>query len=201
MPASPTPTASPPSTPAQPAPVPTTDATPSEVLTPTAILAQLDNEPGFYRPEAFVPFGRVPPFTLLADERVFYVDAGQPPGVDSERLMVVWLTPQQVAAFIQRVYDAGFARVESYTDFCLTMGSEQQECVADAATSVLRIRMPDGTLREVRNYHNFATDREALLAVRSLLADYRNDTAQSVTVERSTVFIQRALGDTSQVQV
>jgi hypothetical protein len=195
------PTVTPPAATPTVAVAPTEGAGQFDGLAPTDIVVQLDYEPGFSRPEVFVPFGRVPRFTLLADGRVFYVDSGEPPSYDSERLMQVQLSPQEAAAFLQRVLDAGFARVESYTDFCLDTGSGQQECVADAATSVLRVRMSDGTLREVKNYHDFATDREALVAVRSLLTDYRNEAAQPATPERLTAFLQRAQGDTTSLDV
>jgi len=45
-----------------------------QLLSPLDILVQQDYEPTFPSgPEAFFEFGRVPPFTLLADSTVIYL--------------------------------------------------------------------------------------------------------------------------------
>ncbi|HEU5010986.1 MAG TPA: hypothetical protein VFT66_00475 [Roseiflexaceae bacterium] len=159
------------------------------------VLVQLDYEPTFFRPEASVPFGRVPRFTLLKDGRVFYLDAGDPPSYDQERLMDATLSPDETAAFVQKIRDLGFAQLESYTDMCQTSADGQQNCVADASFSIIRVRQPDGTLREVRNYHNFANQPQVLEQIRTLLTDYRNAAAQPYQPERAALFIRVADGD------
>ena len=187
---------------AQPTAEPTVEPTAEPTAPPPAerdlsnVLVQLDYQPGFFRPEASVPFGRVPPFTLLNDGRVFYLYAGQPPSYDQEQVVQAVLSPEETAAFVQQIRDLGFERLESYTDMCQTGTDGQQNCVADASTSIIRVRQPDGALREVRNYASFANEPQVLEAIRALLTNYRNPAAQPYRPERATLFIQPATDTT-----
>jgi hypothetical protein len=169
--------------------VPTETPTESERLFSTAVLLQLDYEPTFFRPETFSPGGRVPQFTLLVDGRVFYIDPGEPPSYTSERLVWAQLQPDAVQALVQQVMDLGFERLESHTDMCGQDEQGQQVCVADAAYSILRVRMPDESLREIKNYHDFANDPAALKAIKKLLTEYRAASAQPYVPEKAALFL------------
>lgn len=161
---------------------------------PTGILLQLDYEPTFFRPETFSPGGRVPQFTLLADGRVFYVDPGEPPTYNSGRLVWAQLQPDEVGRLVQQVTDLGFEQLESHTDMCGQDDQGQQMCVADAAYSIIRVRMPDDSLREIKNYHDFANDPAALKAIRELLTGYRSTSAQLYMPEKAALFLRPATG-------
>lgn len=193
----PTATPTPPPT-ATPAPLPTVTPMPTvtDEIQPSNILVQLDYAPSFAVPWATTPFGRVPRFTLLDDGRVIYVATNESENYD-EQVMQDTLSPEETAAFVQQVRDAGFAQLESYTDFCEPGTGERRACVADASTSVIRARQPDGTLREVRNYHTFSNQPEILEAIRTMLNDYRNPAAQPYVPEQAALFISVAQGDTS----
>ena len=158
------------------APTAAVTGTPAPSPTPLAsrdILIQYDVEPTEFRPETFYPFGRVPPFTLLADGRLLYVDEGTPPE-NGEQVMEVRLSAADASTLVGQVLARGWDRLQTDTDQCRASG----ECVSDAASTILRVRAPGAPLREVRIYHDFGPDPEALRAVRSLLADYRHPAAR-----------------------
>ena len=205
LPPSATPLPSPTLTPSPlPFPTPTQNVEPSpgtaEDAVPKNVLLQLDYLPGFTRPELFSPAGRVPVFTLLDDGRVIYVDPGNPPSFGSEQVMVAQLTPKQAEELRQQVLDLGFERLESHTDMCGQQNG-QQVCVADASTSVVRVRLPSGELRAIKNYANFANDSEALGAVLKLLSEYRAPNAQPYLPERASLFLQPANSSPENVTV
>jgi hypothetical protein len=160
---------------------------------PVEVLIQLDWAGGFGPPEAAVPFGRVPAFTLLADGRVLYVDHGDPLEPNQEQLLIAQLRPDQVQALVQEVLDLGFERLESHLDQCQESDDGSSLCVADAGYSILRVRLPNGQLREIRNWHEFANDAEALLAIRGLLSDYRHPEAVPYLPDNASLFIQPIL--------
>ena len=163
-------------------------------IVPANVLIQLDYQPTYYRPETFGPAGRVPPFTLLDDGRVIYVDPGQPPDYAKQQVVLAQLTHEQTQALRQQVLDLGFERLESHTDWCEDVEGGQQICVADASYSILRVRLPSGELREISNYHDFANDPEALKAIRKLLQEYRAPGAQAFIPERATLFLKQTEG-------
>lgn len=182
-----TPTAGIPQTgeePAQPAPT----AAPGGVfsgLDAEDILIQLTYEPGFVMPEYRYSFGRTPYFTLLADGRVIYVDEAQ-----DGKVMQAQLTQEEAAALLQKVRDLGFERLESHTDMCGKLADGTESCVADVSTSVLRVRLENGSLREIRNYANFSNDPAAYEAVYNLLNDYTNPTAAVYNPRAATLFVR-----------
>lgn len=168
-------------------------------LAPTDLLLQLDYDGMFDQPEFAAPFGRVPVFTLLADGQVFYVDPGASPRQDDDRLLTAQLAPEAAVALVQQVFDAGFARLQSHLSQCGNTKDGQQLCVFDAGYSLIRARMPDGDLAELKNYGGFANDPAALEAVRGLLDGYRNPATQPYRFERATLFLQRVTNEAGNV--
>ena len=157
-------------------------------LSPLDILVQQDYEPTFFRPEAFFEFGRVPPFTLLADGTVIYVDESR--GYDQERLMKAQLSPEETVALVQQVLDLGIERLESYTEDCWDQADGTRRCVADAAFTILRVRLPEGELREVKIFAEFTPIPEVLENIRSFLTDYEHPDAEPYVPERAALFIR-----------
>jgi hypothetical protein len=172
--------------PAQPANTPA----PSGVypgLEPEDILIQLTYEPGFTLPEFRFPFGRTPYFTLLADGRVIYVDESQ-----DFQVMEVQLSPAEATALLQQVREMGFEHLESHTDMCGTMADGSESCIADASTSVMRVRMEDGSLREISNYANFSNGPVTYDAIYNLLNDYTHPQAAVYVPHAATLFVRSA---------
>jgi sulfatase modifying factor 1 len=167
----------------------TVDVSPAP-LQPANILLQLAWEGGLTRPELAFVFGRVPEFTLLADGRAFYKVPDDPPTFDRGQMMAVHLTPAERQELVQRVLDLGFEHLESYRSSCLQLPNGVCKCVSDSGESILRLRLANGELREVRNYADFANDPEALAAIRALLEEYRHPKAEPYVPEKAALFIQ-----------
>lgn len=157
---------------------------------PVEVLVQLDWEGGFTPPEVAVPFGRVPAFTLLADGRVLYLDWDDTADVFQEKLLITQLRQDETEALLQQVLDMGFARLESHLDFCMALDDGTSQCVADAGYSVLRVRLPEGDLREIRNWAGFANDPQALAAILDLLSNYRHPEAVPFVPVKASLFIR-----------
>lgn len=151
------------------------------------ILLQLDYEPGFSLPEYRYPFGRTPPFTLLADGRVIYIDE-----IQDFKVMQVQLSQEEAAALLQQVREMGFAQLESHTDMCGKLADGSEPCIADASTSIMRVRMEDGSLREIRNYANFSNGPVTYDAIYSLMNDYTQPGAAVYTPHAATLFVRMA---------
>jgi hypothetical protein len=62
--------------------------------------------------------------------------------------------------------------------------------VADAGYSVLRVRLPEGDLREIRNWAGFANDPQALTAILDLLSNYRHPEAVPFIPAKASLFIR-----------
>jgi hypothetical protein len=159
-------------------------------LQPTDILAQFDWEGGWVYWEASVPLGGVPVFTLLADGSTFYVADGEHPHLVPAQTMVAHLTPSEAQELVQRVLNLGFECLESYADQRWQLADGTVERVVDSVTSVLRVRLPNGELREIRNYADFANDRQALQAIRTFLDAYQHPQAEPYIPEKATLFIK-----------
>jgi len=156
-------------------------------LAPEEILIQLTYEPGFSLPEYRFSFGRTPYFTLLADGRVIYIDENQ-----DFKVMQAQLSQDEAAALLQQVRDLGFEHLESHTDMCGMMADGSETCVADASTSVMLVRMEDGSLREIRNYANFSNGPVAYEAISNLLNDYAHPKAAIYVPHAATLFVRIA---------
>lgn len=162
-----------------------------ESLPPDTILLQLDYEPTFFREEAFHAFGRIPPFTLFADGTVVYLDES-----GDQQLYIAHVALEDVSTLLHEIRDAGFPRLEDHTDFCGPGEDGEEICVADAAFTILRMILPDGTMKEVRSYANFSNDPAALQEIVRIMTDYTHPDAEFYMPEMAVLFLRELPGDT-----
>ena len=153
------------------------------------VVVQYDSEPTFSTgAESFQPFGRVPPFTMLEDGTLVYVDEGL--RYDERRVMEVNLSERDADALLQQVLDLGFERLGNHADQCEDSGDGARACLADSSYTVLRVRLPSGEARQVRIYANFGRDPQALKAIRALLSEYSHPDARPYVPAKATLFIR-----------
>lgn len=168
-------------------PLPTRTPTPGFVS--DQILLQFDFEPTSSTPELTYPFGRVPPFTLLAGGEVFYADESR-----DMQIMHVQLSPGEAEALHEQAFELGFADLRSYLDYCQTNAQGENVCISDAAYAIMRAKMPDGSLREVKSYANFSNNPQVFDAVYSLMNNFTHENAEAYVPAQASLFI-RALTD------
>ncbi|MCY1004677.1 hypothetical protein OV079_03645 [Nannocystis pusilla] len=137
------------------------DSEPAWALTRDDVLLQLEHEPTFVIISAgdpTRPFGRVPAFTLYRDGTVLFTrDSEQRRGLFRYSVFE-WAARDH----IEHVRALGVARMRSYLDEC-NPAPHRPVCAADASITILRTRLPDGSLHEVRNYNGFAARLAAQL--------------------------------------
>ncbi len=172
-----------------PGPQPTVDpALDTDQFDLPGVLVQYDYEPTHPPLESLQPFGRVPPFTMLEDGTLIYVDDGR--RYDERRVMEVRLSRDDADALVQQVLDLGFERLGNHADQCEDSGDGTRACLADSSYTVLRVRLPSGEPRQVRIYANFGSDPQALEAIRSLLSGYSHPDARPYVPAKATLFIR-----------
>lgn len=155
------------------------------------ILLQYDYESTFWNVEANRSFAHVPPLTVFADGTAFYVDSGNPSSANNQQLMIAHLTAEETRTLLQHVLVLGFERLESHLEHCNGPPEGVHTCVADGSYSIIRVRLAPDTIREVRNYADFANDAQALADLRTFLSTYRHPTAQPYQAAHVTLFVRR----------
>lgn len=153
-----------------------------------AILVQQEIEPTFSMPSMMQPFGRVAPFTLYADGRLFMrADEGW-------NIVTTQLSTDEVTALMENLWVAGYGRVGSYEDMCAPGPEGETPCLADAPITVLRVRTGPDDLRTTRHYGNFAEDMAALETVLATLNGYPVEGAELYTPQGATLLVRQAAG-------
>jgi hypothetical protein len=160
-------------------------------LNPDEILIQLDYEPTFSLPRNHFEFGRVPVFTLYADGRLIYAHQAQPG--DLPRAVI--LSPLETAEFLSQVYEDGISELSSYEDQCQEQADGTQQCIADAAYSLISVRMRDGSEKKLRNYAQFSNQPEILAQVINRLSNYSSPDAIPYIPEQAALFLTPAEGE------
>lgn len=157
---------------------------PGRTLTADDVLLQLDYEGGMLASlagDSEQPFGRVPSFTLYRDGTVMFVE----PTTDSYALRIWMMDARDAREHIEHVRALGVAQLRNYTHYCLRTG-RLRRCISDSIIKILRARLPDGTLRELRNYAGF----EPQLMVR-LHAIYDRITAIKARYRGAPLYLPR----------
>lgn len=124
---------------------------------PPAIVVQLDYQPSFM---IGAQFAGVPPFTLLEDGTL--IDGHRGPAVE-----VVRLPREEVERIRAHVLELGFERLEGRRH-C----REDQVCGSDDSSTVLRVALPSGELREISTYHGASNEPATEKQITEYLASY-----------------------------
>jgi hypothetical protein len=109
--------------------------------------------------------------------------------------MIARLEPEEVQVLLRDVRDAGFTGLEDQLDFCGIDENGDEICIADAAFTILRMTLPDGTLREVKTYANFANDPGAFDEIVLIMDEYTHPGAAMYIPEKAALFLRELVGD------
>lgn len=153
------------------------------------VLVQLDWEPTWGALEDLQNFGRIPELTLFEDGTVIYLEHPEPGAIGSN-VRAVRLGPEERSALVEEVVERGFARLESHTSERGPGPDGSEVVVFDSAYSDISVRLPNGELRTIRNYADFANDQEALESIRQLLSEWSSPDAEPYVPARATVIIK-----------
>lgn len=134
---------------------------PTSKLSPSDVLLQLEYEPSFavvVIANPLKPFGRTPVLTLYRDGTLIFQ---RKPGDDTD-LLVQRLSENEATFHLEHVKNLGFVQIRSHESSCLPTPKGRM-CLSDASNLLLRARVPDSTLREIRNYAGWEPQHQAQL--------------------------------------
>ena len=154
-------------------------------LSRDAVLLQLDFEPTFGESLAFLPYGRLPKFSLLADGRLIYTDESQPPTA-----LIAQLTPEEASALLTFANEK-FHLLQSYIETCQDQSDGTTLCVDDGSFTLLRLRQPGELLQELKIYNGFSNDPVAYDALVQKMIGYTHPNAQPYLPTQAALVFQR----------
>src|SRR5262245_47682 len=143
-----------------------------QVVSGADVLVQLDYIPGWLRGEPVAitePFGRMPRFTLFSDGVVIYL---------ADQIMSANLTASDALALRDHIVSLGFPSLPNHFE----------TPSRDAGTTILRVRLSSGELREVR-YVVHSNPREVSDSIGEYLDAYSHPDALPYVPENATLVI------------
>ena len=164
-------------------------------INPEHILLQKEIVPTFFRLENHYSFGRVPDFTLLADGTLIYLNESS--NFKDPQLLLANLSPEDTTTIISDILGLGFSDLDSYTEMCRRQPDNSEQCIADAAFTILRSRLTSGQLQEVIIYADFANDPVAFNEILAYLNNYKHSGAMHFRPEAATLFFSPLQGQAS----
>lgn len=159
----------------------------SDALAQSPILIQMTWEPGFWGGWKGESFGHMPEFTLYSDGLLVFVHRKAPEG-EEESVRCTRFSPAGADSIWRHVLGLGLEQLESYESHYKQDG-DLASISFDAGTSIIRVRTPQGGLRTIRNYGEFANDPAILSVVRTYFLDWFDPTATAYSPSQATLVI------------